>query len=466
MSDGFSIALVLREHRVEWTAVHRRKNRVEITQQKVVELQWPEGLEDRRSPEAAAFLKGKLPPVKGSVGIVVPSDRVLMRVVELPSIDLEELRGMAELQVDKFSPFATEQMAIAIEVLHQVEDRSRVLIAAVQNEYIDHLGEFLMKAGLYPQSVDVDVLGWWTLIRDAGHLTAGGQEMVLIHDDHCAQLIVARDGIPVMIRALDTRLPLHDAAFAAEAVEEIEYTVMTLEAGWGAMPTTRLAIWTRGAVPADVVDPIARAAGFPVQVFDLASLPPLSEGLSRRMTSPESASLDLAPTTWRRGILSKQLQRRALLVGFAAMMIWSVALGGLWFWTQRQRSLLEKDLAAINQLQRDVEAVRELRRQVEWLQQYADRSYSSLECLREVSELLPAGVDITSFTYNKASQVNLRGEADNDGPVNDFISRLEKSGLFTSVKTEGISTASRGGRTRSQFRITMTLPVAVVEEGA
>lgn len=466
MSDGFFIALVLRDDRVEWTAVQRRKSRVDITQQKVVELQWPEGMEDRRSSEAAAFLKGKLPPVKGSVGIAVPSDRVLMRVVELPSIDLEELRGMAELQVDKFSPFPTDQMAIAIEVLHQAEDRSRVLIAAVQNEYIDHLGDFLMKAGLYPQSVDVDVLGWWTLIRDAGHLTTAGQEMVLIHDDHCAQLIVTRDGIPVMIRALDTRLPLHDPAFAAEAVEEIEYTVMTLEAGWGAMPTMRLAIWTRGAVPAEVVEPIARHAHLAVQAFDLATLPPLSEGLSRRMISPESASLDLAPATWRRGILSKQLQRRALLAGSSALAVWLVVIGGVWFWTQHQRSLLEKNRADINRLQSEVEAVRELRRQVEWLQQYADRSYSTLECLREVSELLPAGVDITSFTYNKASQVNLRGEADTDDPVNEFIGRLEKSGLFTSVTTEGISTASRGGRTRSQFRITMTLPAPPAEEGS
>ena len=48
-----------------------------------------------------------------------------------------------------------------------------------------------------------------------------------------------------------------------------------------------------------------------------------------------------------------------------------------------------------------------------------------IECLREISALLPAGVDLTSFVYKKTKEVSLRGETD-PGRVNliRYMSRL------------------------------------------
>ncbi len=464
MSDSSIISVVFRDDRIEWTVSDLHKGRPEIIQQKGVPLVWPEGMEDHRTPEAAAFVKSSLPVFKGKAGIFIPSDRVLMRVVELPSNDHDELMGMAELQVDKFSPFPVEQMAVAVEVLESKPESSRVLVAAVQRDYIDQLGEFLMKAGVYPQVVDVDVLGWWTLLRDEQRLLGQGQEVIIVYDDHCAQVMVARDGVPVVIRGLDTTLSLADPALSREIVEEIEYTLMTIEAGWGAVPSSRLTIATRGAVPAALLEGLAADVQMDVKTVDLGSLPPLSEGLNRRMTSRASLALNLAPPAWIRTVLSRQLQRKALVITAAAAAVWVVLLGGLWFWSARQKTMLARTQAEIARLQAEVEEVRELKSEYESLQQYADRTYSTLECLREIASLLPPGVDITSFAYNKTAQLNLRGESDTDGPINEFIARLEKSPLFASVTTEGISTASRGGRPRSQFRLVMTLPVTGGEE--
>lgn len=464
MSDVALIALVLRDKRVEWTALQRRKHRMEIVQQKSVELDWPEAITDRRSPEAAGFLRSKIPQLaRGRIGIAVPADRVLMRVVELPSIDSEELLGMAELQLDKISPFPSDQMALAVEVLKQTQDSSRVLIAAIQHDYIDQLGNFLTNAGLYPQSVDVDVLGWWALIRDSGKLKGEGQEILVIHDDHCAQLLVTHDGTPVIIRSLDTDLDPRNASYAANVAEEIEYTLMTLEGTWGVHPTSGIHFWTRGSASPELLEQLAGACGFEVLSANLEELPPLSEGLSRRMSATNGAKLDLAPAAWRSGIQSRKYQRQALLIGSVTFGVWAAAMLGLWLLSGHQKTMLVRTQADISRLQAEVESVRELRRQVESLQQYADRSYSGLECLREICTLLPASVDITSITYNKASEVNMRGEANGDAPINDFIAALEKSELFTKITTESISTQVRDGRNRSVFRVTMSLPVIVQE---
>lgn len=464
MPDGAIIALVLRENRVEWTAVQHRKHRTDISQQKSLDLAWPEGVSDHRSPEAAAYLKSLLPAFKGSVGIVVPADRVLMRVLELPSTDPEELQAMAELQVDKFSPFPTDQLALATEVLHQSEESSRVLVAAVQHEYIDHLGDFFLRAGLYPQTVDIDVLGWWTLIRDEGHVSGSGQEIILVHEDHCAQLVVCRDGIPLVIRALDPMLNIHRPGFAQDIAEEVEYTLMTMEGSWGTQPTTVLSLWSMGPAPSEVVEAMAAVLPFGVKNHDLAQLPPLSEGISRRLCAPAGHVLDLAPAGWRRGIQSRRYQRQAAVIAGVAFGLWFLLMGGLWLWAHQHNVRLAETQNAMARLQGEVQEVRELRGQVESLEQYADRTYSTLECLREICQLMPSGVEISSLTYTKSQQVNLRGEANADGPINEFIAKLEKSEVFTGVKTEGISTVMRAGRPRSQFRITMMLPSLETED--
>lgn len=465
MSEEVQIAFVLRDKRVEWTVLQQRKHRAEIVQQQDVALEWPEGVTDLRSPEAAAFLKTKMPAFKGRLGLVIPADRVLLRVVELPSTDPAELFGMAELQVDKFSPFPSDQMSVSLEVLAEQDGVSRVMIAAVQHQVIDQLGGFLVQAGLYPQSVDVDVLGWWTLISDQGRLRANGQEIVVIHDDHCAQLLVVRDGTPVMIRALDSALDLASAAAVDDVMQEIEYTLVTLESGWGAQPIVGLTVWSHDRVAPELVDALKAAAPFPVTLSSLRDLPPLSEGISRRMSRPGRPAIDLAPAAWRSGIQSKRFQRQAALIGGVAFGVWAVLMLGLWLFAAHQKSMLAEAQSGLIRMQNELQQVTDLRNQVASLEQYADRSRSGLECLREITERLPAGVDITSITYNKTSQITLRGEADTDAPIYDLVKQLEGSTLFRAVKTERISTQVRGGRTRSMFLINIQLPGSENTEG-
>lgn len=463
MSDDSLTALVLRENYAEWTSLQRRKHRMEIVQQKSVEIQLPEGVEDHHSQEAASHLKTLLPVVKGRLGIAIPANRVLMRVAELPSTDREELEGMAELQVDKFSPFPSDQMSFSVEVLAQREDSSRVLIAAVQHAYIDTLGEFLLMTGMYPQSVDVDVLGWWSLLKSAGRVAQEGQEVLVINDGECAQLFVIRDGVPIVIRAMDAALDPHSETAAEEISDEVEYTLMTLEGTWGAIDTSLITIWARGSVAAELVESLSSVSGVDVKTGNLDDLPPLSEGLSQRMASTETDCMDLAPASWKQSIQSRKYQRQAVTIAATAFGLWALLMGGLWFWSSYQKSALADAQNEILRLQNEVTEVRELRSQVESLKQYADRQFSGLECLLEISTLLPASVDISSFTYNKESQVNLRGEADTDRPINDFIGSLEKSALFTSVRTEAINTRTRNGQTRSLFRVIMMLPTTEEE---
>lgn len=117
--------------------------------------------------------------------------------------------------------------------------------------------------------------------------------------------------------------------------------------------------------------------------------------------------------------------------------------------------------AQLHELEAEAEAlevpareVRALRGKVLELAQYADRTVSPLECLRVVAEVMPDGVEMSSFVYSKGSDLKLRGEAQSAAGVYDFVTALEETGMFPEVRNDGVNT--RGGQ--NAYSLTVILP--------
>lgn len=465
MADHDITALVLRETRAEWTRLEERKGRFEMTGQQSVDLALPEGTEDWSEPEALAVLKAALAiSPQDRLCLSVSTDQVLLRVVDFPTVDTEELQGMAELQVDKVAPFPTDQMYMSIEVLAQTEDTTRMLIAAVPHSRADRLGAQLHGVGLHPVHVDVDVLGWWRLIKDGNFLRETGVEMLMIADGPSIEFVYLQEGVPLMFRALDSDLNPYQAGDANELVDELDFTLTTLEGQWGRLATGPIQIWHRGEFPQPLQDAL-EAKSFMVERHTLDELPPLSEGIGRRAGGGET-TLNLAPDAWRLQRQAKALQKIGIKVAAVILSVWAVAIAAILLVAGNQRSALTKTQDNFDRLREEVETVRALEGQVKALQAYGNRQDSALECLREVSELLPPGVDLTSFSYRKLGELSLRGEAQNSDPIYTFFARMEQSQLFVEVRPEGVTSQIRNNQPRSLFRITGVLPGGEkVEEG-
>jgi hypothetical protein len=91
-----------------------------------------------------------------------------------------------------------------------------------------------------------------------------------------------------------------------------------------------------------------------------------------------------------------------------------------------------------------------MRLQVRLIDRYRDRNDSALECLREISAILPDGVDLLSMTYRKDEGIELVGEADRGALVLQFNQKLNESTLFGDVRP-GTRTRTRQGRHRFSF---------------
>lgn len=445
--------LVWTPHALEWTTLRGRGNAAEAsTPSRAV----PAGT------DAEPALPAEARQLPGRLALALAAEHALLRVADLPSTDPAELRGMAELQADRFAPFSTEHLLVSHEVLHTGDNVSRVLIAALPIETVDRYAAACRREGLEPFRVDLDLVAWWQGMAGQGPRVQPetGRVIHVRADPAAPALVLTQDGLPIALRTLPRG---HDAANLnwAELPGEIDYTLTSVESEWGSVPGVRVRLWLNGgtAPAADDVERIQAVTGVVrVETADGAALPPVSTTVARR-ANDAGPTIDLAPAEWASSRDARASAMRFFLILGSVLAVWLLAalvLLGLGHF-ERYRLKVQTDL--MNQVRPKADEVTQLQSKMRSLEVYADRQRSALEILREVTVALPPGVTLTSFTYRKGKNVALRGEAEQVEIIYDFFKNLQGCGLFSDIKPEGISARqSRGGTSRQEFRVSANLP--------
>ena len=386
----------------------------------------------------------------GSLWLTLPAAQTLLRVVSLPTTDDAELRGMAELQIDKFSPFPADSMVMALEVIERQEKATRVLIAAAQRDAIAAQAAPLLAAGLLPAGVGVDVLGWWENIKAAGKLAERGGEVVILLTPTGAELMALHNGHPLLFRTL-----CQNPVGGTELIEELDLALLALEAEWGEA-ALRLSIWRAPEVPAALAESIQGHTGLHTTVQELGTLSTLSAGIALRVCETKETAVNLVLPDWLVLARLRRRRRGLIITALVAGLIWllglAVAVSGSQ-WQQHVATQLQHEQAL---LEGPAAEVRQQQAQLRLLQQYADPVGSALECLRDISAALPDGVKLTSLTFVKGQQITLRGEADDAKSIYTFQQGLKSSTRFKQVQLHGITPAA-GKQTHTGFNVTLTL---------
>ncbi len=443
---------------VEWAVLRKNRRGTEKLYEGTLPL--PEGFFEQEN--APLFPAEVLPEIrnnfKGIVTLALPSSQLLMRVIELPSADADELRGMVELQIDQISPFPVDQMTVSYEVLHQTEDHSRVLAVAAPRKVVDTLGDLFKEKNIYIRSLDAEILAWWSLLVAHAQAPDKGR-IVLVLEEHTEfSMIVVDDGVPVCFRSLELFHNFSDEAVMKEVSEEVRYTLLSLEAEYGHRETDSVLFWSEAEVPPSLVRMLKKACGADVSLHDLGTLPPLAEGLALRTAERGLHHVELVPREWIELQRKKRIMRIATIASIAVLSIWLavVTITGVVF-SIRQASCrrIRRQAAIYEEPARKAQAAREAMLS---LKEYSDRSRSALECLREITAALPEGVEISSFTYKKGASVSLRGTSERADPIYDYFQQLSASGLFERIKDQPVSTRTIKDRRVSTFSLTAELP--------
>ncbi|MBL7075996.1 MAG: pilus assembly protein PilM [Kiritimatiellae bacterium] len=455
MARGRATGFVLEGDRLEWAVLVQGGDRLRRVDQGMEVLSLDEEALDPEAAHAAAVehIRSACGAVKGDTALGLPSTEVLLRVVDLPAVEDDELAEMVELQADKFSPFPIETMAVSHEVLDRSEDQCRVLVAAARDEAVDAHARLLVEAGLRPTGIDSCALGWWRLLQDEGNVPAEGRAALVVIAGATAELIIVQDAVPLVFRSLDLGSDTVPAERVADIGQELRHTLITVELEHGSQPCG-VVLWACEDQLAAIENALQAEGVGDITSHALDGLPPVCEGIARRLVT--GGGIDLTPQAWLDADTSAR-HRRQMLGGLAGVLgVWLLCMIGLVALFGWRKGSISRLQARRKTWEAPAMAVRELRRRVLMIDRYTDMSHSALECLREISGIQPEGVDLVSFTYTKGDTIRVVGQAGERSRIYGFKEALDTSGFFPQVE---LGTQIQDRRRRHwNFDMVLTLP--------
>ena len=452
------------DREVEWVVMQKDRSGIEKVNEGKLSIPHSFFKQETTQLFPAEILAEDRKNFKGIVTVSLPSFHLLMRVLELPSIDPSELADMVELQTDQFSPFPIDQLTISYEVLHQTSDHSRVLAVAAQRKSVDQLGELMKENNIYIRSLDAGILAWWSLLKTYANISQEGRVILILEDHTEFSMIVLDDGVPVCFRSLELFRDLSTPSVLNEIEEEVRYTLLALEAAYGTNEEVVINFWSTSDIPDALMKRLSGFAPLGVHLYDLTTLPTLSEGLALRSADRRGLHAELVPREWIELQRRKQIIRVSTIVSIVVLGVWMAVMSvtALVFGIQTATfNQIKKEATTYEAPARSAQAAR-----VEMLslEKYADRSHSALECLREITEFLPSSVEINSFSYTKGNAIHLRGSSQTSESIYDYFQKLGRSALFTELKNEKVNLQIRQGNRIQGFSLTAKLPKINSEE--
>lgn len=460
MPRTYATGLIRTADLIEWTSMRRGRDGgvVVSTGRAPVPSAGPNDAAAEEAAWRSAFQQARARGARlaQEVSVGLPTERVLLRVLRLPPAEPDELRGMVELQFDKIAPFPPETMVLSYEVLERWPDTWLVLMAAAQQETVEEYRRWLAAGGIRPRRLDVELAARLRLLRDAGALQKKGRRILVILDQSAPHIVITEDGAPLILRALPGYEGLSEEELAGELSREVALSVLSLEMEFGAGPPTEGVVWHRGPAPLRVMERLGQDGACPVQSHAIETLPPVSEGLARRMLDGGTSTLDLTPPAWRDAERQERFRRRLWNGLGATLLAWATTAGGFVGWRLFEQARLARLNAERSRWSGPATEVRDLRRRVALIRRYRDKTHSALECWRVITENQTPGVDLASLTYRKGESVKLSGEAQTVQQVYDFKAKLDATGLFVSCTLQGPRLdPSRG---KQLFDIDIALP--------
>ncbi len=392
----------------------------------------------------------------------LPPGEVFLSVVDLPTTDAAELQGMIELQLEKLSPLPATQTCWTYVALPRKNGAvtTRVLLVVASRHAVEAFLGRLELEGYLADRLELPQIDELLACLDQG------------------------DGVWVLPRQLKDR---RFALIVWLSDGEVRHAGLTFlpEAGWQDVIKAQLSQvvwsgeldgWLQGAPIVHLVaegdtvsefEPVLREfAGSPVDVR-----PPQSEQQLALLTAArarENQTVPLLPAEYAtryRQVFVDRIWMRSLGALVVAYLLGVLAYFAAIEWARHEQATLEQTQRS---LAKNYTNTLQLAQQVKILQNQMNLKYAALDSFRAVSEKLPDGLTINSFSFQRGSKVQLFGSApaSNPGQITAFVGSLqaaESNGrrLFSAVESPTIRADPANGQNRWNFECDLANPEQV-----
>lgn len=389
------------------------------------------------SVQVAAFEGGELRVMaskeKSNEAVLgLPLSRLIVKMVRVPEESRGDPSAFAAPILQAMSPYPDEPLTVSCETVRETERGMVVLAAALPESASDDIAEALDSKKLNVTRIDALALG---TLRGVWSALGQGDErrLVLIGGPDCVSAVVIDGDMPSAIRAISSQ---------SDMKREVMLSLLEAEDFGGARDLSEIVCV--GEVPSDGLETFA-----PIRKIEVGEDAALV-GVAERALEPDS--INALPASWQEVLEETRFKSKLKGRLFVAGGLWAAIMLVLFGVPIVYGYLTDHQKALCREHSRQYRAVAEMRDKVKLVQKYSDHARGALEIMKAVSDRLPQGVTLNSWSFRRDEGVKVSGEADEAEFVYKFKDNMSEAGsedgdesVFASVTLNGPS-AGRGGK--------------------
>ena len=414
---------------------------------------------------------------KQAVITYLPRNLVTVRLLELPSVNPQEISSIINLQIGKQTPYSKEEIVSSFKAVgSERQDYTRVMLVIVRRNLIDERLDALSKAAISVRDVTLSsegVYSWFNAVHLPRLAIDNSQAVILIDiDSNYSDFIVIHKGnlrfsknILIGANHLQEResyLPkfmnelLHSRDVFHEENKMVKASKLFLSGAARDIKGLDIVLSQILGLPCQILDAVSdlQAQANPDFLNDdnlkFISISPILGILLKY----QGLEFDLLPNEKRIQKLTENKRKNLTVMGIMICAITMVLSLLVLIHIYNKNNYLARLKQEIIAIKGDSDEIVKMRLSVSLAQDLLNARGDSLTLLSQINKIIPKEVYLTSLEIERRKQAVLRGRAQAMSDVFKFITMLEKSPYLENVKNTFATTKKEGNYEYTDFEIT------------
>lgn len=395
---------------------------------------------------------------KKTVFTYLPRHLITVRILELPSTNLNEIDAMIQLQIGKQTPYSKEEIVYSYKVIQTVrEGYTKIMLVIAKRNIVNERLEVLKKAGLEIKNVTVscEAVEHWFVSNHFSKLGLGDQQSVILLDIdsnfsdflvfHNKKLIFTKN---ILIGA--NHLEVKKDGILEKFIEEISHSLDVNNEEWKNIKPVKLIVSGASDFLREEISLLSTRLGMSCEMVNLLSnVRTRNKGAQVEETKFKNLSISSAlgffSNAWNPGynLMSQEIRvqktledKRKSLTGVGILIGAIILLASLLILIH-----IDNKNVHLSQIKQQSEKLKDVSKNVEKMrllisafQERLDAGGDPLNLLKDIYSVTPNEVYLTEISIQRKGSVSMKGRAVAMSEVFKYVNALENLSSLQSVQ--------------------------------
>jgi Tfp pilus assembly protein PilN len=418
--------------------------------------------------------KIKKPTIVG----IIPSTLAIIKNIEIPSTNPQEIKEIVDLQAARHTPYSSEEIIIGyVNVGISKLNYTRIFLIIVNQDVIRRQFEILNKAHLEIKRVIFEPEGINNIVCKILKLESQELPITIIHvDKFSSDFIVSLKGKIIFARSISLgfqNFSQDKEKYITDFKEEVKKSIETYQSEeiGGAISMLVLSGVNLLCQEENLAVSLKNFLDVPVRIFAYDNLPIAQtayEVISESKDSSfvdviaplmtlEQLQIDLIPEEIKIQRIFKEKSKNIIKTGFLVATI-LVLIGGMLMSKIYFRELyLEKLKVQYKTTNQKAENLEKTFKKVQLVRSYLSRRGYVLEVLSQLYNLITPEIYLNEIKFDQKGSFSIKGTSTSMSSVFSFITTMEQSEYYKDVKTNSTRKREEEGANLVDFEIISVL---------